>query len=294
MKKFLLNIVKNGLIALLVINGIAYLSLKLLSKSEFYKPSYLVNHFDEGEQFDYILLGSSRALTTINTKQLDELNGTKGVNLSIDDTSLPSHLLMLKHFFNKGFSTKQVILNVDTQSFNTSAKNINNNDYRFAPFLFDEAIHEYYSDYENEGVKKLTYSKYMPFLSVAYYNAELFFPSIYSLIDDTRRNRFDEKGNYTYPENTFQFKGERKISNVNINNPLLQEVKELCDKNNVSLVLYIAPIRNYTINASTEIDVQLINHSGVINDDQLYYDLAHVNHKGRVVASSLLAKELKK
>lgn len=294
MKKFLFNIIKNGLIVLLVINLIAYLSLHLLSKSEFYKPSYLVNHFEKGEQFDYILLGSSRGLTTINTAQLDELNGTRGVNLSIDDTSLPSHFLMLKHFLNKGFATKKVILNIDTQSFNTSTKNINNNDYRFAPFLFDKDIHQYYSDYENEGVRKLTYSKYLPFLSVAYYNAELFFPSVYSLIDNTRRNRFDDMGNYTYPENTFQFRGERLVSKVMIDNPLIQEVKKLCDKNDITLILYIAPIRNYAIDASTAVDVQLINHSGSIDDNQLYYDLAHVNHRGREVATSLLAKALKK
>lgn len=294
MKDFLIKISKYSFIAFILVNILSYFSLFMLSKSEFYKPSYLVNHFDKNSQFDMVVLGSSRGLTTIDTKRFDKLMKSKSVNLSVDDTSLPSHFLMLKHFFANGFKAKRVVLTLDTQSFLKSDKVLNDNDYRFAPFLFKNYTHNYYSEYEKENFKKLSLSRYFPVIGVSYYNVELFIPSIYSVFDSKKRNRFDEFGNYTYPKRVFSFSGKTKDEFRVVSNPLLLEMKKMCDAHQASLVIYIAPIRGKRIHITTELAVRLINHSNILDEDQYYYDVIHVNDEGRKLATDKLAKELRK
>ncbi len=86
MKKFLLKIGMYGLVSFIMLNLIAWTSLYFMGKSSLYKPEYLTNRVKE-TQFDYVVLGSSTGLTTLNTSLIDSLSGKKGFNISIDDTS---------------------------------------------------------------------------------------------------------------------------------------------------------------------------------------------------------------
>jgi len=294
MKKFLLKIVKLLFIAFMLINVISYMSLYLLSKSEFYKPSYLVNNFKSNTEFDYIVLGSSRGLTTINTNLIDKKAGVKGVNLSIDDTGLPTHSLMLTHFFENGFKTKKVLLTLDKAFFLESNVGVSDNDYRFLPFVTNDYVSDYYSKYENKRIKKLSYSKYFPFLGVSYYNLELFFPSLMTVFNTQRHNRFDNNGNYQYPNQILNSSKSLSVSNVIMNNPMLLELKKLCLNNNAELIIYIAPIFNTELNVNSSFDIKIINHVGLIKTADKFYDIIHVNQQGREIASTALINYINK
>lgn len=94
MKKFLTKIVLYTFFILLIGNGIAWLSLYFIGKSNLYKPQFVKNGVKE-KYFDYVVLGSSTGLTTLDTKLIDEKLKTKGLNISMDDSALSSHYLML-------------------------------------------------------------------------------------------------------------------------------------------------------------------------------------------------------
>lgn len=292
MKEFLLKITKLLFVAFMLVNVISYVSLFCLSKSEFYKPSYLVNHFDDSTNFDYIVLGSSRGLTTINTNSIDNRLNTKGVNLSIDDTGLLTHSLMLTHFFENNFQTKKVILTLDRSFFEEKRMNVSDNDYRFLPFVTNDYVSDYYLKYENTQINKLYYSKFFPFLGVSYYNLELFFPSLITFFNSHRHNRFDEYGNYQYPDQKFNSIKELDVGNMNISNIKLLEFKKLCLRNNAELIIYIAPIYNTELNIGTSLDIEIINHASLLKTADNFYDVIHVNRKGREIATTALMKDI--
>ncbi|PHS09018.1 MAG: hypothetical protein COA88_05805 [Kordia sp.] len=290
MRKFLLNIIKYSLIALLLVNAISFLSLYLLSKSEFYKPSYLVNHFNKQTKFDYIVLGSSRGLTTINTNQIDEALGTKGVNLSIDDTGLPTHSLMLTHFFENDFKTKKVILTLDSAFFKNKKMGVSDNDYRFLPFVTNDYVRSYFTEYENGMFKKYSLSGFFPFIGVSYYNLELFFPSLVTIFSPQRHNRFDDNGNYRYPDKKLNSIKKLGIENTNISNLKLLELKRMCTSNDAELIIYVAPIYNTQLNINKSLGIEVINHTSLLKSTDNFYDVIHVNKKGREIATDALMK----
>ena len=294
MKKFIFKIFKLSFIAFVLINMVSFMSLYLLSKSEFYKPSYLVNHFEKTTKFDYVILGSSRGLTTINTNLIDDKLKTKGVNLSIDDTGLSTHSLMLTHFFENGFKAQKVILTLDSAFFSESNVAVGDNDYRFLPFVTNDYVSDYYSKYENSQIKKLSYSKYVPFFGVSYYNLELFFPSLLTVFNPQRHNRFDDNGNYQYPNQTLNSIKSVSVDNVSINNPMLLDLKRLCSRNNTELIIYIAPMFNTKLNINTSLDVKVVNHVNLIKEGGSFYDVIHVNQRGREIATAALMKYINK
>lgn len=292
MRKFLIRAFAYLIVVLLLANGLALLASYNLRNSSFYKSTYLVNDFKEGTTFDYFLLGSSRGLTTLNTQQADSLMSTKGVNLSMDDTDLKSQLLMMRHFFNSGYKADFCVLVLDGTHFESTSAKLGNNDYRFAPFAGRDYVQQHYLQYEEGKVKPLAWSAWLPFLSFSYYNLELTIPSMLTAIKPERRNRFDALGNYTYPvrkhENSVE---KRKIEDAVVSNSLLKEFISLAGENACEVIIYVAPYQNieYT-NLETDYPFHIINHSGRLTDNSLFFDHLHVNSIGRTQATRAFAK----
>lgn len=293
MKKFLFKIAIYTFFILLIGNGIAFLSLYVLGKSQLYKNQFVKNGVT-ATHFDYVVLGSSTGLTTLDTKLIDKKLQTSGLNISMDDTSLSSHYLMLQYFLSLGKSTKQLILCVTPGDIHNSTVELNNNDYRFLTEVQDTLIYNYYNRLEVKGLKVLTYSKYFPILGVSYYNNELFYPSIYAFLKPNKRNRFDEKGNYTYPqiENNL-YDTKLATSRPQFNNPSFLKIKKLCEENKIELIVYQSPIYRTVVEFPSTNEFKIINHSTILPED-LFYDNIHVNSKGRDFCTLAFCEELKK
>jgi hypothetical protein len=290
MKQFLYKIVVYGLLSLIFLNLVAFLSLYFMGKSYLYKPEFVKNGVSES-QFDYVVLGSSTGLTTLDTKQIDSVTGKKGLNISIDDTSMSTHYLMLKHFYASGKKTNCLVLTITPWDSSDPKPTLNNNDYRFLPYVWNDYVYDYYSEMEYDRFKTLTLSRYFPMLGVGYYNVELFYPSLLTALQPEKRNRFDDKGNYSYPEDGPQPTVTKySESAMNIKNPFYKRIKEFCIEHKIKLVLYQSPIYNVKITAADSYN--LINHSDLLKDPTLFYDNIHVNNKGRKVCSQKLAQFL--
>lgn len=294
MKKFLRKIIFYSVICLLLLEAISFTSLYFLKNASFYKPSYLLNNYKPNDEIDYIILGSSRGLTTLNTNSIDKNLNTKGINLSMDDTDLKTHLLMFKHFVNNGYKTKHCILTLDKQNFKQTSKTLGNNDYRFIPFSNSYYVKEHYKSYETNRLKLLYNSFWNPILALSYFNLELLPPSIISLLKPKFRNRFDTTGNYTYP-NSKKISIHKKINTLNktITNPLINELNNICIEHNIKLHIYIAPYYKKNINLYKS-NYSIINHSNITKNHLYFYDNIHVNKNGREFVTEAFTKEFKK
>ncbi len=293
MKKFIFKTFKYCAFCFIIINGISFFSQYVLKKSNLYKPSFLINQYKVDKQFDYITLGSSRGLTTLNTQQIDKSLETHGLNLSMDDTDLKSHLLMLNHFVKNGYKTKNCILTLDDNNFLATSLKLGNNDYKFVPFINQKHVKKHYNKYETQKLKPLYHADLFPFLSYSYFNLELFMPSIICLLNPNYRNRFDETGNYSYPKaNKHGAKKALKKQTKSITNSLVRDIHQLCLENDINLIIYIAPYQNKEI-AITDNPLNVINHSSSITDSKLFYDDIHVNKQGRTVATNNFINDYK-
>lgn len=292
MKKFLTKIALYTFFILLIGNGIAYLSLYVLGKSQLYKNQFVKNGVQE-KHFDYVVLGSSTGLTTLDTKLIDKTLNTSGLNISMDDTSLSSHYLMLQYFLSLGKSTDQLILCVTPGDLQNPVNELNNNDYRFLTEVQDTLVYNYYDRLEKNGLKVLTYSRYLPLLGISYYNNELFYPSIYAFLKPTKRNRFDDKGNYTYPQiaNNIE-KRDVVTSKTSFINPSFLKIRKLCKEKGIDLIVYQSPIHGTNVIFPSTKEFRIINHSNIL-PEALFYDPIHVNSEGRIFCTLAFCEEIK-
>jgi len=291
MKKFIIVLAKYGILLLLIFNGIAILSLFMLKKSNFYKPQFIENGLTT-KDYDYVVLGSSTGLTTLDTKQIDSITGKKGINISMDDSAISSHYLMLQHFLTLKNKTKTLVLTVSPWNANVITPKLNGNDYRFLPYIYNDFVYDYYNDLEKSYFKPLTYSRFLPIIGLSYYNTELFYPSIVAAFQPQKRNRFDDKGNYSYPSDVHPKPSDLKISHLKNLNPYLFKIEKLCAENNIRLVYYLSPM--YQTKMVTEDNRNYINHSNLLKDARLFYDEVHVSMVGRRLASEAFAEEFQK
>ena len=291
MKKFLIVLAKYGMLFLLLCNGIAVLSLLSLKNSNFYKPQFIENGLTI-KNYDYAVLGSSTGLTTLDTKQIDSITGKKGINISMDDSAISSHYLMLQHFLALKNTTKTLILTVTPWNANVPEPELNGNDYRFLPYIYKDYVYDYYTDLEKSYFKPLAYSRFLPIIGLSFYNTELFYPSLVAASQPQKRNRFDEKGNYSYPSGVHPKPHDLNISNLENLNPYLFKIEKLCAENNIRLVYYLSPM--YQTKIVTHDNRNYINHSDLLKDPQLFYDDIHVSMQGRRLASEAFAEVFQK
>jgi hypothetical protein len=290
MKKFIIALFKYGLLFFILVNAIAWCNLYFLRNSSFYKPGFLTYKVKE-KNLDYIVIGSSIGLTTLNTMLIDSITNKKGLNLSIDDTAISSNYLMLQHFFKQGKKAEYCILVISSWDLALNEPSLNDNDYRFLPYVAEEYVYNYYKNLEKGFFKPLTISHFFPAIGVCYYNTEIFYPSIIAAIKPNKRNRFDENGNYFYPEmGTVK---PKKWASVKLDwrNPYLEKIAQLCKAQNTELIIYQAPILNTKIINNTTL-YNFINHANVITKKEYFFDEIHLNQDGRKETSTIFAKEL--
>ena len=152
MKLFLKKISTLFFVFIVLAMIMSFGSLYILRQSSFYKSSFLVNQVPQ-DNFDYVILGASDGLTTLNTKVVDSILSIEGLNLSMDDTSLSSHYLMLQHFLAEGKQTNYCVLVASALGFDTNPKALSNNDYRFLMYNNRPYVSDYFRQFSDRDAK---------------------------------------------------------------------------------------------------------------------------------------------
>lgn len=289
MKRFLLKTAGYLILIISIANLFSFSSLYFLRKSNFYKPLFVNNYTQK--HFDYVVLGSSTGLTTLNAFVIDSMTGMSGLNASMDDTSMGSQYVMLQQILKSGKKIDNCVLTISYVDAGNTTPTLSGNDYRFLPLVKENHIQEYYRGFDTIQARILSLSEWLPVIGVAYYNTEIFYPSLVTLINPKRRNRFDTKGNYVYPDQKKVKQRAAEGEKITFRNPFFYKIEELCRKNNIELIVYHPPV--YKIKVIGEVSGhQFINHSNLFSDSIYFYDNIHVNRRGRNLATQAFANEL--
>jgi hypothetical protein len=230
---------------------------------------------------DYVVIGSSRGLTTLNTNKIDSALGITGFNASTDGGGIATNWLMLKHLIHCNVKFKYCILVLDDMGIEDNTYQFSKNTYRFIPFFNYDHIQNEINKFEDCREKfNFRASRFYPGFSVFENNKVILPTAIKSLFNPDQRNRFDKKGNYIYPVNN---KLDKMYENDTISyrkyGHVYHEFEKLCKKNNIKLITYIAPLQDYHLNVPPK--SHLINHSSLFNNSKYFYDHLHVNSIGR-------------
>jgi hypothetical protein len=123
----------------------------------------------EDQQFDYIVLGSSRAYGAINVKQLDSLTSQKGVNLGLNGSGFKENFVSLKLFLLNDNKTKKIYFQIDPYSF-MSEESFSNafHAYTYLPFWDIDSQIEHILYEEIPVVGELPF--YFPYIAYLIYN----------------------------------------------------------------------------------------------------------------------------
>lgn len=289
MKKFIINGLVYSVLITVLLNLFALLVFEAHKASKFYKPSFIANTIQD-QNYDYIILGSSMGLTSINTILVDEFTGLKGLNASMDDTSFASHYLMLRHFVENLGNTKKCFVAINPSDISNPSPSYSTNDYRFIPFIHKPHVFEELNKRE-EGINPLKISYYQPFVATSYYNVELTATALQALIFPEKRNRFDEKGNFSYPVAGTPPNNKFNQETLLWKNPYIDLMERLAKENGIELIYYQPPIYNTKV-INNDSSKSFLNHSDALGKASFFYDKIHVNKFGREQISIKFAEDL--
>ncbi|SMC79019.1 hypothetical protein SAMN04488101_10346 [Pedobacter nyackensis] len=258
-----------------------------------------------GEKYDYVILGSSRAEGALDIKLVDSITQRKGVNLGVGGAGFADNYLILDKFI-KSNKLKTVYLQVDLYSFDsdkgfTNSFSIPN----YLPFWNEPVVNEVLRDFNQKNDNVLwtyvPFTRYMKYNK--YYNP---FELLRRLrkIDAYQTDKFDFSSGTKSPEekvfNMDVFNTNYKVSqNFDIKKKdlkYLNKIIELCKINNIELITFRAPefykIKDLQVNRATTMShiynllknknlPVLDNNNSIEIDHRNFVDATHLSVKGQ-------------
>ncbi len=292
MRKF----IQKGLFYLIGILTVAWVLARLgyfvIGNSSFYKPSYVASGLDN-DRFDMIIAGSSRGLSALSAGQIQNETGKKVLNLCMTDTALPTHFLMIQHFFESGNHADVVVLSLDLADMESSEVKIGDADFKFLPFSGEKYVQDFYEVYDQSELGSLKNSGLVPFMAFSEYNSQLIYPSLRGLINPDFTYLFDKNGDYSYPDYLArESTGELEDIELDLSNPILEQIQEYVEAEGSRLVVYIAPYLSLRIDPGEKVGLNLINHSGLLELPRFFADEVHLVNSGKKGATSAFLEAL--
>ncbi len=237
---------------------------------------------------DYVFLGSSRVANHIVTPEVTELTRKSAINLGIDGIVLEDNLLQLKILLSKHVKIEKVFLQVD---YLYETKNVSPiGSAPVLPFLSNPVI----SDHLEQKLPNFTAVNYIPFYR--YISADYaigFREFFFAATGRKSKNEFDQ--GFVPKTGQLPLRPFELPKTIRKTNKTLDEIKLLCKKNNVELMLFCAPMCSQTTNLAY-IDMlklkfpELYDYSRAMSDDY-FYDCLHLNEKGAIVFTKMLLED---
>lgn len=273
--------------------------------------SFIANHFytynkqtwileQKEKRYDYVALGSSRIFNMFDAGTFNAYSGYTGLNIGTSGSNYAENYIVFSEFIkNNKIST--LILNLDEFSLNASKSfSYPFHDFEFLP-LFNQYRSVFY-DYLPEW--KYYLWKVLPVAKYCEYNSK------YTLKRPLNFSLNQTLGTQLESENTgktgsLQAKLRLDINSISpLDEKYLNAIVNLCQKNQIKLVLITMPIYNDSLNnfvltflknRKNLETVSYIDYRELIDvsDKNLFKDYTHTNSKGSIAYSRELGKKLR-
>lgn len=258
MRKFLRKVSILFLLVLLIAFILDFIFTQTFQQGNTFKTQWLEQI--KNEQFDYVLMGSSRAYWNIDCQEINERTQKKGISLA-DNNFYPSDILIrFKRFLENNNQTKKVLLQIDYNSFaNLWASNAS---YDFLPFLSDKTTYQHFKYF---GMEWELY-RWIPFYRYVKFNYKWGTEEFIVTKLKARNRLFDEWGNHFFEHEILPEESHEINQEVFDDNFFLNEIFEICKKNKIELICFTAPYYHLKMstlgeqNFKTKIDALKLNH----------------------------------
>lgn len=268
------------------------------------------------EEYDFAVLGSSRAFGSFNMMQLSELTKKEGINISANGSGYVDNYLILYLFLKNNNKIKTLFLQVDIYSLNSKQSFSNAfHTYEFLPYWSDPTIKEGLQPFIDK--KELFIWTY--FSSFRYFNYNKYFSpkevirrfgvrSADSPFDKTFGGPYDDgKDTYEQQDNFIITSNHNRDFDL-LDVKYLSKIIKLCNQNQINIIAYKAPelvmqqkaILNY-MDLNKQID-SLLSHDHIPylttyvmieNDVSNFSDPTHLSMKGRELFTRTFSEKCK-
>mgnify|MGYP006166390339 FL=1 len=288
MKQFLVFIGKILLVLLLSSFALDFSYSFVYSKS--IKRNKIENVINsESKKYDVIMLGSSRANNHF-VPQLFIEKGFKAYNYGMSGARLQESALMLQLMIDKGYSFKNIILEIDL--------NINSEGHsegtraRFMPFL---KSHSTVSNYYKAIIPEFNSLYYLPFYRYIQYDSQIGFREMFfSAIQKPSASILNE--------GFYALQGEGKNMKYDLTkyapkkNKDYEFIKEICKNNSINLIVVSTPMCSNVIGIDYFDDIKKIypevhNYENSITDDKYFSSCGHMNEAGARVFTAKIIED---
>ena len=201
------------------------------------------------QNFDFVVLGSSRAFSGANINLIEKEFNVNGLNLGCSGIGIAEQKLLFQKFIEKN-STKLLCLQVDYTSLNSDLLKNPFNQYLYFPYMGDTIVD--YALAEETAALRYILWKYIPLFRYAEYNSE-YRKMIFS---NTLNYQLEENSGYLAPKKRIIDMKDHKIpafykSAKNVASTEIQikqkdflhliKISEICRLNDIKLFLYTSP-----------------------------------------------------
>lgn len=229
----------------------------------------------EGVNVDYILLGSSRMNNHIDPTQIEAATGKKGLNLGVNAFSSFESYLMLKEFLRNN-DTERVFVQVDNLVSDDDPDRVGEK--TWIPYLDEDYV---YKEFKRYGIEYSLYRR-IPFYRFQRFESRIGYRDVLASALGSG-HEYEPTFGYT-PTNgvlngTVNFK---KSTPTKLPNHSMKSMISLCEKRNVELIFFTAPIYKYQgdLNIFAMVLPKFYDFHYSITDRKYFSDQVHLNRVG--------------
>ncbi len=232
------------------------------------------------QKIDYVFLGSSRTLNHIVPETVTEITGKSAMNFGIEGSTLRDNLLELEILLKRNVKMSAVFINVDNVYNRESASTLVMTD--AMPFIRNPLLVEYF----RENAEDFHLKYYIPFYRYMSADYALGIRSvIQSVIGSTQF--VDHRNGFKPRLVVQQMKSLSLPDEAPAKNQSLEQIKQLCQKHDIDLVLFCSPICSKTgkMDYVQKLKIRLpeLKDYSTTAHDSLFGNCKHLLEKGAVI-----------
>ncbi len=277
MKAFFIHIIKITLLLLLVgvILDVIFTAIISQSKNRF-KIEHVIN--SKNKIFDVVIMGTSRANNHF-VPDLFEKKGLQTFNFGMSGSHLFETSLLLKLMLQNNYRIKTLLLESDLSMCNE--KRDEGTTARFMPYLHQNKIIK--EHYKNEQDFFGLY--YIPFYRYIKFQHNIGVREMIHVITDKKTNSLENKGYYPLYQNNKGNMSNKIQSLKPLDNKYYKEIKKLCRRNNIKLIVVTTPMCKNTkgieyFDKVVQLHPEIHNFENFVTDDKYFSSCGHLNDEG--------------